>query len=193
MIPKILMTTGGLHIHIGHLHNETLVQISDGMAQAGLPKDRFRWISSVPDLWEALLELKPNLYIGSFPIGGGRATVEAMGAGLPLLIYDNYRSMFLSVVNEIYEGAMVWRTEAELLGHLRNLNLPTLLKQAQMSRAFYEEHHEPELLRDAVKGINTMPQPVEKTDRSDRLQLFLDETTSAKAPSGLEHTANHAP
>jgi len=178
LLPRMLQASRGTHIHIGKLSGTMLRRISDGIANAGLPDDRFVHVPFVPSLWGALLEHNVDVYVGSFPLGGGRATVEAMGAGLPLVIHSNYRSHFLSVEFEVYDGAMIWRQSDQLLGFLSSLTSPKLAEHARRSRRHYETHHRPERLRsaieDAARGVTAMlpPRPVYQPNL---LQAYLDE------------------
>ena len=47
-------------------------------------RERFVHVGRVSHLASALSELAPSVYIDSYPIGGGKAIVEAMAAGLPI-------------------------------------------------------------------------------------------------------------
>src|SRR5262249_39879898 len=115
---------------------------------------------------------------GSFPWGGGRTVVEAMGAGLPLIIHSSFYSSFLDSEAHVYDGAMIWRQPAELAAFLSKLEGPQLIEHARRSRAFYEAHHRSDLLRAAIELENAggEPQPPARPVRAvSRLQDFLDE------------------
>jgi hypothetical protein len=118
-------------------------KIRQGLAASKLPSDRFVHIPFVPSLWSALIEHAVDVYVGSFPLGGGRATVEAMGVGLPLIVHSNYHSHFLSVEFEVYEGAMIWRHPSQLATFLSSLNGSRLVEHACRSRTDYEAFHRP--------------------------------------------------
>lgn len=154
MVGVILQETGSPHLHVGPLPDETLQEIRQRLELLKLPPDLFVHILNVPSIWELLVQENVDLYLGSIPYGGGRATVEAMGAGIPLLIHSNYRSEFLSVEFEIYREAMVWRTFEELRAHLDSLTSQTLFRQSAASRAYYQKHHTAEHLRKAIEKID---------------------------------------
>ena len=80
LVPHILKASGGTHIHIGTLSERMLSIIRRGLDELAVSHDRFIHIEYVPNLWAALLDLSVDAYVGSFPLGGGRATIEAMGA-----------------------------------------------------------------------------------------------------------------
>jgi hypothetical protein len=178
VVPEILKASSGTHIHIGPLSDKTLSVISAGMDKLGIAQDRFINIPYVASLWKALLEQKVDVYIGSFPLGGGRATVEAMGCGMPMIIHSNYRSHFLSVEFEVYPKAMIWRSPNQLLACIEQLkNINILKEQAAASRAYYEHHHSPQILSKAIKlaDLNAhLPLPLQPSHNADLVQNFLD-------------------
>jgi hypothetical protein len=178
-VGEILKATGGTHIHIGGLPERMLRDIRQTLAALHLPADRFVHIPFVRSVWQALLDNAVDVYIGSFPYGGSRTTVEAMGAALPLVIHSNYRSEFLSVEFEVYEGAKIWRGFDELAGQLAEFDSEQLLQHSLLSRAYYETHHTTAKLRQALARIAAnLPseaQPARYRYQSDPFQSFLDD------------------
>lgn len=178
LLPRMLEASGGTHIHVGMLSDAMLQRISEGIAKLGLPADRFVHVPFVPSLGAALLEYDVDVYIGSFPLGGGRATVEAMAAGLPLIIHSNYRSHFLSVEFEVYDGAMIWRQPDQLLAFLSSLSSSKLAEHARRARRHYEAQHRPECLQLAMEETaRGAPQvtPPRPRYHPNLLQAYLDE------------------
>lgn len=188
----ILKTTGGTHIHIGELHSETINAIAKELTAAGVDQNRLIMIPYVPDLATALVENDVDIYMGSFPRGGGRATVEAMGASVPLIIYSNYRSIFFTDAGEAYPGANIWRTEDELLAHLQAMSSPRQLHDHSIaSRAFFESRHTPAALSASVaatvRGMD-IPAPGRPVYVADALQSFLDEIPETPTvPRSADH------
>ena len=179
LVPLILKTSKGSHVHIGKLSERLLKTIKDGLKKFKISDSRFIYKPYVPSLWEALLEMEIDLYVGSFPLGGGRATIEALGAGLPMIVHNNYRSVFFSDLNEAYEGAMVWRQPQELFSHLQTLTNDSLKDHAKRSRRQYEENHTAASLKKAIMVTELggfMPTPKRPQYHPDILQLFLDES-----------------
>jgi hypothetical protein len=172
LAPLIPTATGGLHVHIGPLSEEAQKTIGEGLDRAGVARERFVHVPSVPSLWEALKTLEIDLYVSSFPLGGGRATVEALGAGLPLCVHSNYRSILLSPVNEVYDGALIWRTPEELAGCLSGLTPETLERHSRAARLYYEQHHQPSRLGAALAGH--METPVRPRHTEDWLQAYIE-------------------
>ena len=137
-----LSAAPGEHLHIGPLSAEMKSHIVDSLENVGIPADRFVQLDHVEELSAALVERSVDVYMGSMPRGGGRATVEAMAAGIPLLLHSNYRTLFLSDENEVYPGALVWRTLDELRGFLKGLTDQQLCAHAERSYSFFKSHHD---------------------------------------------------
>lgn len=195
VVPLIVQASGGTHIHIGELSHLSLDNIQKGLAAAGLSSNRFVHIPYVPNLWRALLERGVDVYVGSFPYDGGRAVVEAMGVGLPLIIHSNYYSPFLSSEAHVHDGAMIWRRPSELAAFLSKLTPPQLADHARRSRAFYEAHHRPELLRAAIELENAGGEPIPPARPMrvvSRLQDYLDERAAFLADSRRKGEAAQA-
>jgi hypothetical protein len=72
-------------IHIGPAPEDFRQQIADELTAAGIDPARYVFIGQVPDLAAALVAQRPNLYLASYPVSGGKANLEAMAVGLPTL------------------------------------------------------------------------------------------------------------
>jgi hypothetical protein len=173
LAPLIPASTGGMHIHIGPLPDDILEEIGQGLDRLGVARERFVHVPRVPSLWEALKTLEIDLYVTSFPLGGGRAMVEAMGAGLPICVHSHYRSIFLTTSAEVYDGALVWRTPEDLIRCLGDLTPEALERHSRAARLYYEAHHHPSRLQAAVAGQVTTPPRPRHTE--DWLQAYLDQ------------------
>jgi hypothetical protein len=181
LAPLIPHATGGVHVHIGPLSDEALRVIGEGLDRLGVARKRFVHVPSVPSLWEALKTLEIDLYVSSFPLGGGRATVEALGAGLPICVHSNYRSIMLTPENEIYQGALIWRTPEDLVRCLTNLTTDDLSRHARAARGYYESHHHPSRLQAALAGDH--PLPLRPGHTEDWLQAYLDQSGPVDWPA----------
>lgn len=183
LVPYILRASGGTHIHIGRLSPWMIDSIERGLKYLGVSRDRFVHVEFVEDLWLSLLEFNVDAYIGSFPMGGGRAAVEAMGAGIPLVVHLNYRSNFFSSVADVYPQAMVWETPEGLFAALKSLTVVELREHARLARAFYVRNHSAELLPEAIAcsehGSNAEPERPNYVGNA--LQAFVDENEAVFA------------
>jgi hypothetical protein len=184
IVPVILSQSQGIHFHIGTLSEPMLQEISDRLAHQGISPSQFVHIPYVPDLAAALLEHEIDAYIGSFPHGGGRATVEAMGAGLPLILHSNYRTAFFSPLTEAYEGAMSWRTPDELAHQLGQLTEQDLKSHSGKARRHFEKNYSHELLcKNIREGVapDATAMPPRPIYYPDMLQAYLDEQSALES------------
>ena len=194
VVPIILAATNGTHIHIGRLSDEALHKIETGMEQKGISRHRFVHRPHVANLSDAVVEENVDVYVGSFPSGGGRALVEIMGAGLPVILHANYRSVHFTDVAEAYPGALGWRDVDQLIGHLQGLNYPLLADHSRRAREHYDAHHTPELLQAAIRNTSSemmhCSAPVRPTYVHDALQTWLDENHSeVQTPEAIAEKA----
>ncbi len=146
LVPKLLKVTGGRHIHIGRLSPWALFRLRRGLRKEGIPADKFIYIEWVPSVWKALQEHGVDVYIASFPYGGGITLIEAMGAGVPVVLHRHLYSRILSCLELAYPEAFSWRTPAELLAHFASIKLDALPGESRLARARYEAFHRPEVL-----------------------------------------------
>ncbi|NUR45402.1 MAG: DUF563 domain-containing protein [Sphingomonas sp.] len=179
MVLRVLETTGGRHLHVGQLSDDMRERIARRLHEGGVPVSNFLYLPFAAGLAPALREFSVDAYLGSMPRGGGRATAEAMGAGLPLVLHSNYRSRFFSDESEAYPEAFVWRPLDELKWALESLDLATLRRHGTLAREHYEGFHRPSLLRTAIRKTiqGKLPGPPPRTHRypADELQTFFDE------------------
>ncbi len=193
IVGAILSTSRGTHIHVGPLPEKIIAQIRAEVVFNGLPEDRFIYIPNAPSIWKVFLDEAVDVYVGSAPYGGGRATVEAMGAGLPLIIHSNYRSNFLSVECEVYNGAMIWQNIDQIRNFISNLTPGLLCQHSAISRSYYEDNHTPQRLEDALARIDrglkpTDPKPIGWF--GDPLQDFMDEALEGMKKIATDETTN---
>ncbi|MFN6525427.1 glycosyltransferase [Nostoc sp. ChiSLP03a] len=177
-VPKIIASTGGFHIHIGDLSQHTLSVIERELGQFRISLERFIHIPWVKSLGKAMSEHKVDIYLESFPLGGGRAGIEVMASGTPIIVHNNYRSRQLCSTDIAYPEAFRWQTPDELYRYLRNTTSEALKTESVYSRRHYQKNHIPKILPDLLKKIElrqTTPipdelQPYYKND----LQSFFD-------------------
>jgi hypothetical protein len=152
LLPQILASSGGTHIHIGTLPGEVLQQIAANLQVAGIAAERFVYQPWVPSLWDAIKTYEVDIYLNSFPLGGGRASVEVMGSGTAMIGHYNYNSRLLSSFDVIYPEAFFWHHPEELAAHLAQLAPSQLADQAAHARRHYEAYHHPQILKQCLKN-----------------------------------------
>jgi hypothetical protein len=151
VIPELLHASGGKHIHIGRLTKLALRRILSGIRKLGLHDSTFIYIPFVPSVWKALHEYKVDLYITSFPYGGARTLIEAMGAGVPVAIHNHCTSRLLGTFDMAYEGVLVWRSPRELYDFVKNIDTATLKNLSKLARSRYLDFHSEEILKKALE------------------------------------------
>jgi hypothetical protein len=151
-VAALLSLTGGRHFHMGSLSCRYLKRLSATLARYGIAADRFRIIQAVPSLWRALEDIKVDLYIGSFPLRGARASVEVMGSGTPALWHVAGEASRFHDTHMKYPEAATWHEIADLLEIVRSIDADWLRQQSQAARRHYEQHHRPEVLAACLSG-----------------------------------------
>jgi hypothetical protein len=141
---------GGPHIHFGPLRPDTLQQIDALLMELGRTGD-FVQIPFVPYLAAALAAVKPNLYIGSYPMGGKRASIEAMAASCPIAAWQ--QEGYHSAAEILYPEHLRWRDLDELGAILRGFTREKQDWHAQRSRQWFERNHSEQILRERLLEI----------------------------------------
>lgn len=173
-VAEILRSTSGKHIHIGPIEDEHRRRLLGSLAASGVPSERFQHIPHVPSLRTALLDLNVDAYMVSFPIGGGRAVVEAMSAGVPVVGHLHHHNNILGGTDLLPDVAPVWSSVPDLLAILRSLDGVKLGALSAASRKRFETFHHPRLLAKALKGDRLAPPPRRSPD-IEPMQIFLFE------------------
>lgn len=141
----VLQATHGSFFHIGPLDPAWRGDIHAHLQQVGIDPSRFVALGPVPSLWQALAQLDAHVYLGSAPVGGGRAAVEAQGCGYPLLYYRATDRSALMAVDSVYADlSLGWSTLPELADLLRTI-APRHATLSKAARALYDarfsRHH----------------------------------------------------
>lgn len=178
VIPELLSKTRGTHFHIGPLPKEMEIKIAAQLEKNNINKTQFIHIPWVPSLGEALINNNVDIYISSFPLGGGKAMIETMAAGIPLIMHHNYKARIFSGVDLAYPEAFVWKTPLELIEIVTKITREDIQLQSKLSRRHYETNYsEQSFLNKVTKKLKTeiATVPELKSYIIDDLQSFLDE------------------
>ncbi len=159
VIPELLRVSGGKHIHIGRLSPAYIRRIRCKMKALGVNDEAFEYIPYVSSVWTALRERKVDLYLTSFPYGGARTLIEAMGAGVAIALHSHAFHRLLSTIDMAYDQAFVWRDPQELYDFVKGLNPDVLAEHGRLARAHYEAFHREDGMRDALSSFKAAQSP----------------------------------
>jgi hypothetical protein len=95
--------------HIGALPADQLAEIQGKLVQLGADPSRLEHVGETPSLAQKLIELAPQFYLSSHPVGGGKAVLEAMSVGLPLVLPNTAEQSPLLSGMDVEEGLVVSR------------------------------------------------------------------------------------
>jgi hypothetical protein len=135
----VLQATRGQFIHIGPLADDWLIEIRGHLETQGIDPLRFVPLGSVPSLWQTLLTIDAHVYLGSAPVGGGRAAIEAQGCGYPLVFFRIGDRQALTAIDSVYATpSSNWSSLQELQQLLSRMG-SRLEQLGDEARAFYEQ------------------------------------------------------
>lgn len=154
-IALVLEATGGWHVHVGPLEDETREAIAAALAGRGLTGDRFVYVRSTRSVAHALWEHACDLYLASFPIDGARTKVEVLASGTPYLHHSVRPPSGGDPFTDL-EGFLVWRTRDQLAAILRGLgDASTLAAHGAHARRRYDRVHHPAVFAARLDEILT--------------------------------------
>ncbi|WP_213297224.1 hypothetical protein [Paraburkholderia sacchari] len=176
VLPRVMKATGGSHVHIGPLSEELLDTMHAGLEANGVPSERFIHVPWVRSVWKALQSYDVDLYLASFPLGGGKVAIETMGAGIPIAGHDSYISRFLGGCDMFYREAFTWSRPEELVDHLGTITPEKLATESRLAREHYERFHTQQALVRAIDAeLDAEPPPMMRRHVVNQMQSFLDD------------------
>lgn len=160
IIPRVLKATRGRHIHIGRLTPWALRRMRTQMHKCGVPEDRLIYIEWTPSVWKALQEHQVDVYVASFPYGAALTLIEALGAGVPVIMHQHMYSRVLSGLELAYPEAFRWADPQDLLAHLESLAPASLEREKRLSRQRYDAFHRTEILQAYLRNTDSFEWPI---------------------------------
>ena len=143
----------GAYHHIGPLDEAWVQEIRQYLGAQGIDPGRFVHHGLVPSLWDHLKTLDAAVYIGSAPIGGGRAAIEAQGCGYPLAYFENAQAYGLADNESLYASrSLKWGTPDELATVLASVG-PSHRALSQQARQLYLDTHSHRQFKQALKQV----------------------------------------
>ena len=166
------------YVHFGPLPEAYVHAWRAQLISEAIDPFRFLHIPSVESLWEALQSYQIDLYLNSFPHPGARASIEAMGAGIPLLTMDRPDQSH----SLLYPTAEKWRTPGDLLRLIEDATPVWLRKQSHAAQLHFQTHHSTSVIRplfahSPIKGLSATKMNASDLNRQrcniQSLQRFL--------------------
>jgi hypothetical protein len=154
----------GRFFHIGPLPDDWRDEIRAHLAACGLAPERFVSLGLVPSVWQALKDIDAAVVIGSAPVSGGRAGVEAQGCGCPVLCFTGFaEGSLLADFSSYADLALGWADLEQLAERLATI-APQHAAASQRARRFYEQHFSRRRFAQVLGQVLDLP--VEKQPRS---------------------------
>ncbi len=175
---------GGRHLHIGGIPPQELERLRSILKAADIDPDRFIHIPWVESVWTTLIERNVDLYISSFPLSGGLATVEAMGSGTPILAHRSDMSRFHGGVDVMYPSVFTWRNAKEFEEAIATMTADRLASDSRVATDWFKKHHSLKVMGEQLnhillgKGTEVQPPALHehKFDRLEQYQHFASIT-----------------
>jgi len=136
-------------LHIGDMPEEQKNQIRSEITTNGQDAGRAIFLPNTPSLAAKLIEISPDFYLVSHPVGSGKATLEAMSVGLPIL-HARPASALPLLTADMTFGTSVMVSNLEQISavvHRLKTEKNTLAKR---SREVYEKHYSPAAFREGL-------------------------------------------
>lgn len=169
IVETVLSTLQGDFFHIGPIDAEWLIEIKSYLVSKNIEPTRFATLGTVSSLWVALAGLDAHLYLGSAPVGGGRAAIEAQGCGYPVAFFRVNNQGTALGTESIYASKEIgWSTLDELSAMLKTV-APKLPSLSQKARENYELNFSREKFMQVLGGIMAFNLPMENKSPSAHL------------------------
>lgn len=173
VIAAVLNETRGRHVHVGPVSGPLRTAIQAALTTARIPHDRVEFVGEVRSVAEALVWRKVDLFLNSFPVGGGLTIVEAAYAGLPIAVYggaEDEAGRYVSGQTHVPSEVLVWKTTDDLQDSLRSFWLEDgaerLAAMSDASRRWYATRSSAQKFRRRLLAAIAVTE-----ERSERLPL----------------------
>lgn len=153
IVATALGTIEGRFFHIGPLDEAWADEIRAHLATRGIAPERFVTLGLVPSVWQALKGLDAAVYIGSAPVSGGRAGIEAQGCGYPVLCFRGFEpGSLLADYSSYADPSFGWADLGELAARLAEVG-DRHVDLSAAARRFYEAEFSRTRFRRVLKGL----------------------------------------
>jgi hypothetical protein len=139
----------GRMLHIGDMPRWQRDEICADITTNGQDASRVTFLPNTPSLSTKLIEISPDFYLVSHPVVGGKATVEAMSVGLPILFARPDGASPLLNVDMTFGTAVQFSDLVQIPAAVRRLETEKATL-AMNSRAIYEKYYSPAAFREGL-------------------------------------------
>lgn len=144
----------GQILHIGDMPGWQRDEICADIAANGQDANRVTFLPNAPSLSAKLIEISPDFYLVSHPVAGGKATLEAMSVGLPILFARPASASSLLNVDMTFGTSVPVSTLKDVRTAVRRLE-GERRALAKRSREVYEKHYSPGAFREGLLSAIT--------------------------------------
>lgn len=155
VIPALIEKTGGTHHHIGPLSSDTVTCTRQRLDELGITQERLKVHSRCPSLWRRLFELEIDVYLDSFPLAGCKSVIEAMGAGIPVVVHENYTNPLFSGGDVAYPEAFCWRHPDDLVSFFSTVDAVWFAQQSAHARRHFERENLLDILQQRLAALGS--------------------------------------
>lgn len=164
MLCGIIRASQGRHLHLGAVSPVLQATCYAALESAQIPQDRLQFLGDVPSIRDTLDAHHADLFLASFPIGGGLTTSEVAAAGVPIALYDpgpqDPGARYRSGAGHRPAQALVWTSPEDLFAFLRrDADDVRLMKMSQDSAAWYNRHLSPDRFARRLAAILRVSEP----------------------------------
>ncbi|WP_162894700.1 glycosyltransferase [Rhizobium terrae] len=158
VVVEIIRSKGGTHFHVGRISGDFVEHVRGALFAAGMPPESFVHIGHVSGFREIIHTLEIDLYVPTLPQGGGKASIDAMSAGTPVLVHENALSRLWGGRDLVYPEAPNWNDLGTLKDCLRKFDDESYWRdQVRASRAYFEANHSNELFQKMLEANGRLP------------------------------------
>lgn len=153
LVAAALSTVRGRFFHIGPIDEAWVAEIRTHLERMGIEASRFVSLGLVPSVWDTLKGIDAAVYIGSAPVSGGRAAIEAQGCGYPVLCFNGFaQGSLLADYSSYADPDLGWSDPQQLAERLARIGHDHAAL-SRRARAFYEAEFSRTRFRKVLKGL----------------------------------------
>ena len=163
IVPYMMSLTKGKHLHIGGLSRAKKKAFIGNMQKYAVPIENFKHMTYVTSVQETLKQYQVDLFINSFPVGGGMTAIESLLADIPVLFHANYTDPNLNN-NDLFDNqGIVWGNREELENiYCKDLPARLALNKIEIQRVkdnYYDLIVKQKLMQDITTKLKGIPIP----------------------------------